>query len=61
VSQLPENFSDVVERWTVLESEVDLLAGKHGATRPGFVRCVVWVGAVSGRAIHAVPSTRRGF
>jgi hypothetical protein len=36
VTGLPENFSDLVEHWTLLESETDLLATKRGATRLGF-------------------------
>jgi hypothetical protein len=35
-ARLPENFTDLVEHWTVLPAETDLLAGKHdGATKLG--------------------------
>lgn len=37
VPRLPENFTDLVEHWTLLPAETDLLAGKHdGATKLGF-------------------------
>jgi hypothetical protein len=35
--RLPENFPDLVEHWTLLPAELDLLAGKHdGATKLAF-------------------------
>ena len=37
MARLPENFSDLVEHWTLLPTESDLLAGKHdGASRLAF-------------------------
>jgi hypothetical protein len=37
VARLPENFPDLVEHWTLLPTESDLLAGKHdGPTKLAF-------------------------
>jgi hypothetical protein len=45
VARLPENFTDLVEYWTLLPAETDLLAGKHdGATRLGFALLLKFYG-----------------
>ncbi|WP_327640795.1 hypothetical protein OHB24_21100 [Kribbella sp. NBC_00482] len=31
------DLDELVEKWTLLDDEQDLVAGKRGATRPGFV------------------------
>jgi len=37
VTRLPDNFADLVEHWTLLPAETNLLTGKHeGATKLGF-------------------------
>ena len=37
MARLPEDFADLVEHWTLLPAELDLLAGKHdGASKLAF-------------------------
>ena len=45
MARLPENFTDLVEYWTLLPAETDLLAGKHdGATKLGFALLLKFYG-----------------
>ncbi len=45
MARLPENFADLVEHWTLLPAETDLLAGKHdGATKLGFALLLKFYG-----------------
>jgi hypothetical protein len=45
VSRLPENFADLVEHWTLLPGETNLLAGKHdGPTKLAFALLLKFYG-----------------
>jgi len=45
VGRLPENFADLVEHWTLLPVEADLLAGKHdGASKLAFALLLKFYG-----------------
>jgi uncharacterized protein YecE (DUF72 family) len=45
VTRLPDNFADLVEHWTLVPAEKDLLAGKHeGATTLGFALLLKFYG-----------------
>jgi Domain of unknown function (DUF4158) len=45
VARLPENFADLVEHWTLLPAETNLLAGKHdGATKLAFALLLKFYG-----------------
>jgi hypothetical protein len=45
VAGLPENFADLVEHWTLLPEESNLLAGKHdGPTKLAFALLVKFYG-----------------
>jgi Domain of unknown function (DUF4158)/Tn3 transposase DDE domain len=45
VTRLPDNFADLVEHWTLLPAETNLLAGKHeGATKLGFALLLKFYG-----------------
>lgn len=45
MTRLPDNFADLVEHWTLVPAEKDLLAGKHeGATTLGFALLLKFYG-----------------
>jgi hypothetical protein len=45
VVRLPENFADLIEHWTLLPEETNLLAGKHdGPTKLAFALLLKFYG-----------------
>ena len=45
MARLPENFPDLVEHWTLLPAQTDLLAGKHdGASKLAFALLLKFYG-----------------
>lgn len=45
MARLPDNFADLVEHWTLLPAEMDLLAGKHdGSSKLAFALLLKFYG-----------------